>query len=43
MLNIKEDHNTVHLAKKFQDIKPSILLFLHRLRSIIVDDQVSMI
>lgn len=37
VLPLKKDHQT---TKKFRDIQPSLLLFLHRLRSITVEDQV---
>ena len=37
VLPLKKDHQT---TRKFRDIQPSLLLFLHRLRSITVDDQV---
>ena len=40
VLNLKESHLTSNMAKKFNDIQPSLLLFLHRLRSITVQDQV---
>ena len=40
VLNLKESHLTSNMAKKFNDIQPSLLLFLHRLRSITVQDEV---
>ena len=40
MLTLKESHLTSNMAKKFNDIQPSLLLFLHRLRSITVLDEV---
>ena len=35
-----EQTQTLSLATRFQDIHPSILLFLHRLRSISIDNKV---
>ena len=40
VLPLKEDQLAVSLVRKFQDVRPSLLLFLHRLRSITVEDQV---
>ena len=42
VLSLKESHLTSNMAKKFNDIQPSLLLFLHRLRSITVQDEVQM-
>ena len=42
VLALKESHLTSNMAKKFNDIQPSLLLFLHRLRSITVEDKVHM-
>jgi hypothetical protein len=39
VLPLKEDQLAVSLVRKFQDVRPSLLLFLHRLRSITVEDQ----
>ena len=43
VLNLKESHLTSNMAKKFNDIQPSLLLFLHRLRSITVQDEVHLV
>ena len=43
VLNLKESHLTSNMAKKFNDIQPSLLLFLHRLRSITVQDEVHLL
>ena len=40
MLPLKEDQLAVSLVRKFGDVRPSLLLFLHRLRSITVEDKV---
>lgn len=40
VLPLKEDQLSMSLVRKFQDIRPSLLLFLHRLRSITVEHQV---
>lgn len=40
ILPLKGDHLSTNMAKKFGDIQPSLLLFLHRLRSISIEDQV---
>ena len=40
MLPLKGDQVSLSLVRKFQDVRPSLLLFLHRLRSITVEDQV---
>ena len=41
MLPLKSDLVASNMAKKFDDVQPSLLLFLHRLRSITVEDRVS--
>ena len=39
-LPFKEELVSKDMAKKFDDVQPSLLLFLHRLRSISVEDEV---
>ena len=40
VLPLKDNLQAATLAKKFHDVQPSLLLFLHRLRSITIEDQV---
>lgn len=37
---MQDDHHSLSLAARFRDIHPSLLLFLHRLRSIEVVNKV---
>ncbi len=41
-LPLKEEQASKDMSKKFDDVQPSLLLFLHRLRSITVEDEVCM-
>ena len=40
VLPLKPDLVASNMARKFNDVQPSLLLFLHRLRSITVEDKV---
>ena len=45
MLPLKEELCGTHkssLGARFRDVHPSLLIFLHRLRSITIEDRVSM-